>query len=172
MPAGFGQGLGGGPSGGRGRVGFGGLRSFDSSSRLGMRGGFGRGMLFPAISIGHIPISNIDSGFGRSISTGGTQQPQDQELLDHTSQGGQAQQIPNRQGDGQTLGPQMIANGVKRILRHVSTTLMPRPVRVYGTLLTSLQHVLYLLIVNMPTEEEMADASKLMSEMKAQEHSA
>lgn len=133
-------------------------------------GGYGGGRMGMGDGMGRGPIGGIMSllggmgGMGDSMAMGSQQEmmmEQQQYAQQYPNQMGYNPQYPNQysnpsaynqgsmQGSIGYGGPkQLLSNGVKRILRH---------------------HVLYLLIVNMPTEEEMAEATKFMEHVEKAE---
>jgi hypothetical protein len=134
----------GGFGGGMGGRGFGGLGVFGAQSGYGMRGGFGMGSPYDQ-------RMGYDAGYGRRgmVGYGGRgqmgydqQYPPNEMNQQYPNQQYPAQQYQNRQYSNQQYpnqqypqqqyqnqgpmqvgfgGPQLIANGVKRILRHVNS---------------------------------------------------
>jgi hypothetical protein len=95
----------------------------------------------------------------------------------YPNQMGYNQQYSNQMGGygGGMMGPGidfggtiMLGEGVKRILRHVSFPSLSFQHIWRAWLLTQIQRVLYLLIVNMPSDEEMAEATRMMDEAQKQ----
>ncbi|GIJ84641.1 hypothetical protein Asppvi_003490 [Aspergillus pseudoviridinutans] len=148
MPAGFGRGFGGGVGGTMGGRGFGGMPYVRGMGRGGTRfplsrliamsnGGIGRMMMEQQITTQKNP-SQWGEDRQYSTQTGMNQQFRSQ--MTPMQVGNQGMMGGPQVGFG---GADLIVNGVKRILRH---------------------HVLYLLIINMPSEKDMTEATAFMEQ--------
>lgn len=144
---------------------------------MGMGGGFGgMGGNRSAMSNGGGRSGMGFGGRGMSMGTEGIQQQYPNQESPN-QQSPDQQQNPNQMGGnggGMTGpgigfgGPMLLGEGVKRILKHVSTP--PRcSIPNHGKRTDmKMKHVLYLLIVNMPTDEEMAIATRVMEQAQQQ----